>query len=174
MANIQYVSGNILAAKEEYIVQQTCCTALRAHGLSATIAAQWPTINPYKGRRCFKNNWAILEDRPQPGSIKIYEETHDGQKVICLFGQYQHGKPGAYKDPLGITSTTPPDTFQDRFTYFKQGLVEIGKLNPTSIAFPYRIGCGLAGGNWDDYKGAIEEWAAAALPSTVNVVIYVL
>jgi hypothetical protein len=33
----QVISGNLLEAAEEYISQQTCCTALKAHGLSEAI-----------------------------------------------------------------------------------------------------------------------------------------
>ena len=29
-----------------------------------------------------------------------------------------------------------------------------------SIAFPYLIGCGLAGGEWNDYKAAIESFSS--------------
>jgi hypothetical protein len=31
--------------------------------------------------------------------------------------------------------------------------------NIISIAFPYKIGCGLAGGKWEDYESMIYKFA---------------
>lgn len=159
--------GDLLNSAEEYIVQQCCCTALKAHGLSATIAERWNSINPYIHRRRLRYNWAKVEDRPIPGSIQVLKQ--DDRSVICLFGQYIHGKPGVYKDPA---STGIPDTYEDRFRYFQEGLEHITELRPRSVAFPYKIGCGLAGGDWKKYKQALEDWAKRN-PS-IHVVVYKL
>ena len=159
--------GDLLDATEDYIVQQCCCTALKPYGLSAAIATRWPTVNPYNGRRRLRYNWAKLEDRPLPGTIQVLEEA--GREVICLFGQYTHAKPGVYDDPA-MTGT--PDTYDDRLRYFQMGLEEITKLRPKSVAFPFKIGCGLAGGDWKKYKQAIDEWAARN--PDIQVVIYKL
>lgn len=143
--------GNLLDADEAYIVQQCCCTSVKPHGLSAAIAERFPEANPYACRRRLKYNWARLEDRPQPGSVQVMG------RVICLFGQYTHSKPGAYADPA---NTGTPDDYASRLEYFRRGLEEIARLNPASVAFPYRIGCGLAGGDWKLYQKAIADWSA--------------
>lgn len=155
--------ADLLNATEDYIVQQCCCTAVKPHGLSAAIAARWPSVNPYTGRRRLRYNWAKVEDRPSPGTIQVLE------KVICLFGQYTHSKPGVYEDPA-MTGT--PDSYDDRLRYFQMGLEEISKLRPKSVAFPFKIGCGLAGGDWKKYKQAIDSWAGRN--ADIEVVIYVL
>lgn len=81
------IQGNLLEADTEYIVQQNCCTAVRAHGLSQIIANKWPEINPYKDRKSFKGNWSIAKDRPEPGSILVYEfeDPNTIKGVICAF-----------------------------------------------------------------------------------------
>ena len=38
-------------------------------------------------------------------------------------------------------------------------LTEIAKLKPTSLAFPYNIGCGLAGGDLDKYYPTLQEFS---------------
>mmetsp|Transcript_27564 Transcript_27564/g.51425 ORF Transcript_27564/g.51425 Transcript_27564/m.51425 type:complete len:92 (+) Transcript_27564:758-1033(+) len=43
----------------------------------------------------------------------------------------------------------------------------------TSLALPYEIGCGLAGGNWVDHLACTREEQAASRPS-VRVVIFKL
>ena len=43
---------------------------------------------------------------------------------------------------------------------FKACLHEISAIEDmNSIAFPWMIGCGLAGGNWDNYQSRIEEFS---------------
>ena len=143
--------GDLLKASTEYIVQQNCCTAVRAHGLSEIIASKWSEVNPYKDRKKYKGNWAVKEDRPEPGTIMVYELVYPEQRedqlkgVICAFAQYCHGKPGIYKDPLGLDKK---DKSTDRIGYFRECIETITELNPKSVGFPYRIGCGLAGGDW--------------------------
>lgn len=67
---------------------------------------------------------------------------------------------------------TTPDSRADRIRYFQSGLDEIAKLKPTSLAFPYMIGCGLAGGDWPTYRKMLEEFAAK-MPET-KIVLYSL
>ncbi len=152
---IQIVNGDLLSSKSQYIVQQTCCTALTAHGLSDIIAKTWPTINPYACRKRLFRNWATVDTRDCPGTIKVYQNS-EGPSVICAFAQYTHGKPGKYEDPA---KQSVVDDATSRLLYFKQCLDHISALNPTSVSFPFRIGCGLAGGNWTLYSAALESWA---------------
>jgi O-acetyl-ADP-ribose deacetylase (regulator of RNase III) len=144
------VNGNLLDATADYIVQQCCCTALKPSGLSKAIADKWPEANPYKNRRRYKYNWAVAEDRPQPGTIATYG------RVVCAFAQVCQGKPGAYKDPLGLDQN---DSAANRADYFAKCLEAILDLKPASVAFPYKIGCGLAGGSWHIYEDIIKKWS---------------
>ena len=160
---IQIVNGNILDAKEEYILQQCCCTAVRPHGLSETISLFWKDANIYSLRRGIgKRNLAVMEDRPEPGTIQVIGK----RKIICAFAQVAMGKPGIY-DSCG-----KPDSQENRYNYFIECLNKITELNPNSIAVPYKIGCGLAGGNWDTYYNALNTWANEN--PNINIVIYKL
>lgn len=169
------VKGDLLKADTEYIIQQTCCTAIKAHGLSEHIAAKWPQINPYKERKKLKGNWSVAEDRPEPGSILIYEfdvPKITGLKgVICAFAQYCHGRPHIYKDPLELDEKFG-DNPVDRIRYFKECLEGIASLNPKSVGFPYKIGSGLAGGSWIKYEKLIQDWSD--LHPDIDVRIYKL
>lgn len=161
---LEFISGNLLEAETEFIVQQCCCTAIKSHGLSADIASKWSDVNPYKSRRQYFRNWAIEDDRPIPGSIEIYEfETHDSYKywpkgVICAFAQYNHGKSGKYIDPLKLDKKYG-DSPDNRIQYFKDCLDLIASQKIKSIGFPYKIGCGLAGGCWEKYLSIIKKWS---------------
>ena len=52
------------------------------------------------------------------------------------------------------------DTPQEREQWFAQCLEELGQCDSyQNLAFPYQIGCGLAGGNWSRYLSMIEDFA---------------
>lgn len=162
-SNICKVEGDILAADEDYIVQQCCCTAVRGAGLSKAIATRFPDANPYANRRPIKKggNTALPEDRTTPGTALILGK----RKIACLFAQYAQGKPG---------TNEVPDSATDRLNYFEQALNDLISKIPesSSLAIPYKIGCGLAGGDWSAYKRVLRKMAAAH--PTLTFVIYQL
>ena len=52
------------------------------------------------------------------------------------------------------------DTPQEREQWFAQCLEELGQCDSyQNLAFPYQIGCGLAGGNWSRYLAMIQDFA---------------
>jgi len=133
-------------------VHQCNCTSTYSKGLSSAIFKRWPHAEAYKGRS--RNS--------QPGTIDVKGEEGKKRLVINLFGQYGPGKPKASGN----------DTKQSRANYFRQGLDSIAKLpNLKSLAFPFHIGCGLAGGSWIEYEKMLKHFASQ-LPSSVKIVIY--
>lgn len=169
ISNLQFQKGDLLDAKEDYIVQQNCCIACRPHGLSQTIADRYPYANPYQLLIPMKKggNTATEETRYIPGTCEIFGSGEE-RKVACLFGQYAMGKPGKYNS-FGI-----PDTAEDRIRYFEEALEDLVRQIPhtSSVAFPYKIGCGLAGGNWVKYSMILQKFAKKN-PS-MKIVVYSL
>lgn len=55
---------------------------------------------------------------------------------------------GPYPQPLSICPLLP-----------HQGLEALAQLDAQSFAFPHLIGCGLAGGDWQQYEAALEAFA---------------
>lgn len=160
---ISFVKGDILDSQEQYLCQQCNCISVRSHGLSQQIASRYPHANPYAlrsqlGRRnhCIKDHIAV------PGTIDVLG-TGDQRRVICMYAQYGMGKPGSY-------GSTISDSHHEREQWFISCLRKIGDLHPESIALPYRIGCGLAGGDWDRYLNIIKDWSSDN-PS-IKIVIY--
>ena len=143
---LKIVNDDLLNAKEQYICQQTNCISVNAHGLSETIRVKLG-VDPYSLRRALNGrNHAIAEDCDVPGTIKVFKN------VICMLAQYGMGKPYKYGNKV-------EDSFEKRLLWFKTCLFEISKLKPSSVAFPYNIGCGLAGGNWEDYLAALNHFS---------------
>lgn len=89
-----------------------------------------------------------------PGTIAI--RGH----VINTFAQDWWGRP-----------QPPHDSAERRLQHFNDCLEAIGDISGLeSVAFPYKIGCGLARGDWAAYRSALEKFAADNPGVTVTVV----
>ena len=48
------------------------------------------------------------------------------------------------------------ESYEQRLNWFKSCIDKISKIpDLKQVAFPYGIGCGLAGGRWEDYEKLI-------------------
>lgn len=150
-------SGDLLEATEDFIVQQCNCIALKPHGLSASITKKFPFADSYGIRRGLSGNLAIPEDRNIPGTISIMGNGQDQRFVINMFGQYSYGSSYSTLNK----NKQWQDSYEDRQLWFKNCLECISKkVKPKNLAFPYNIGCGLAGGNWEkDYYPMLEQFS---------------
>lgn len=156
------IEGDLLkmpTGEGNYIVQQCCCTCTKPAGLSAAIAKKWPALNPYAGRKAVgRTHTATLETRDKFGSAKlIRDEAHD-VNLICLFAQYGPGKAGTYEDDFVEPVN---DGATNRLKKFTTALTKIASIAPagSTLYFPYGIGSGLAGGKWENYLAAINDFS---------------
>lgn len=90
-----------------------------------------------------------------PGSIIVCG------KVVNMFAQIGPGK-----------GRGPADSPDQRLQYFRLCLQQLGQALPADArtAFPYKIGCGLACGNWDDYHADLQQFARSH-PSMEVVIV---
>ena len=147
-------TGNLLESDADYIVQQCNCLTVRAHGLSADIAARFPDSDPYAARRPLgKRNLAQETDRGEPGTIQVLG------RVVCLMAQWRPGNTGSryfHRYP----ESDPPETAAQREKWFRACLEELAIICAGKrVAFPDHIGCGMAGGDWEYYEQMIETFA---------------
>ena len=150
------------------IVQQENCIGCDGRGLADAIAKKLPYGCSYKNRRRMPpaNKFAVPDDRSTPGTIDVRKPptalsgTNAGCPIVInLFAQWGMGAPGKYNR---VSPAPPSDSARTREYWFRDCLHAIAQINPPleSIAFPYKIGCGLAGGNWVAYEAMIFEFAA--------------
>lgn len=133
------VQGSLLTSRCKYIAHQCNCISQNALGLAQNIFEKFPYSNVYKGRGVHKST---------PGTISIHGNGNDERYVINMFSQFYPGKP-----------KPPRDSKEKRLEWFENCLKDISEIpNLTSIGFPYKIGCGLAQGNWDKYLKKLEEF----------------
>jgi len=163
-SNLSYKTGDILTAKEEYIVHQCNCTTSTSAGLAAAISSKFPNAAPYANRRPDPTRLSrcLPEDAAKPGTIQIWRSPEpETPNFIGLYAQYGPGKPSG-EDSKG--------TREEWFRLCMELVAEVEGVK--SIALPWRIGCGLAGGDWETYEGIITEWAKNH--KDIQVVIYKL
>lgn len=152
----EIIKGNILDAKEDYIAQQCNCLTTTPHGLSKAISKAYSWGDPYSTRTALRRNCAIKEHRDSPGTIRILRDpTNTSSKaIVCMFAQWAPGRPRVFKS----YPEWDKDTYDARVQWFKSCLNEMKEIETDSIAFPWTIGCGLAGGDWTIYKALIEDF----------------
>jgi len=150
----EIIDGDILDCKEKHIAHQVNALMINRNGHAAGVAAvifkKFPTSDIYK-RNAVDATYLI-----KLGGVIKRLDLQKKKTIYNIVGQL---KPG-YPDKLGDDS----DIF--RLRGFSQALKSIhAEIGEEPIAMPYKIGCGLAGGNWSVYEEIIKR-------SPLNVVLY--
>ena len=132
---ITHKKGDLLKATEKVIGHQVNCHGAAA-GLAGAIFRKWPTA---------ERDYQQLIKRCQPkallGMSQLTGEQRDGHIICNLFGQFN---PGADYNPQRL----------------EQALTMLGntaRIMNWSVALPYRLSCGICGGDWDEVLQIIER-----------------
>lgn len=132
---LEIINGNLLDSPDTYIAHQCNCVTKGASGVARAIFDKWPTANDYAEGTHGKF-----------GEVKIHQ-VGIPKFIVNMFTQYNTGDQSA-------------DEGKDREVAFGNALLFMSRnlsrhsqelKIPLTISFPYLIGCGLAGGNWDHY-----------------------
>jgi O-acetyl-ADP-ribose deacetylase (regulator of RNase III) len=161
---IEIITGDLLEAKEKYITHQCNCLTQNSAGTAKAIFDKFPHANTYERRiRLLDGTNSIVD---VPGTIVVLGDGKEQRYVINMYAQYYPGKP---KYPLSTK-----DGSKAREKFFHQCLLRIAQLpNLESIAFPWKIGCNLGGGNWEYYLGTLTNFAKYVKEQqNARVVIY--
>ena len=131
---IIYKTGNLLNAQTDVIAHQVNCQGVMGAGVAKQIKEKWPNVYKeycsYYLNKC--DNIPDLLGRCQ------LVEISDTQYVANLFGQQHYGKSGK--------RYTSYDAIYNALTSLAMQMLDNGMY---SVAIPYKMSCGLAGGDWD-------------------------
>jgi len=138
------------------LCHQGNCVTTHARGFAEALFRQVPGANVYRAYH--------ESGRPRiPGTIDVTEcllPDLPGRRlhVATLFAQ---NRPGGN------------DFGEPRLLWFRQCLDQIELLcqggQYRGLAFPWSVGCGLAGGDWRDYEKALLDFAVANPSLTVTL-----
>lgn len=128
-------TGNLMRATETVIAHQVNCHGA-AGGLAAAVFRKYPKA---------ENDYHQLLDRMQPkallGMAHFTGQQRDGHIICNLFGQFY---PGAdYR----------PDRLEQALTM----LGNTARIMGWSVALPYKLSCGICGGDWNEVQQIIER-----------------
>ena len=136
---------NLLDANETIIGHQVNCFGAAA-GLAAAIFRKWPYA-----RKDYTDLTTRLPGKMILGMAQYTGQQRDGHIICNLYGQYEAG--AAY-NPQKL----------------EQALDQLGNFARAmnySVALPWRLSCGICGGDWDEVQKIIERTMDG-----VNCVIY--
>ncbi|UWS55264.1 Appr-1-p processing protein [Bacillus subtilis] len=144
---IKIVKGNILDASEDIIVQQVNCKGVMGAGLAKAILNKYPNVKKeYQSFRNFNLNKGLTE-KDLLGLVN-YVRVSDVKVIANIFGQ------------VNIKKNRFDNTVFTKTDALTRGLKEVKELSKQlnkSVAIPYGIGCGLAGGDWNIISELIES-----------------
>lgn len=136
---IKFYNGNLLNSNAGIIAHQVNARGVMGSGVALAVKTKYPEV--------FQSYRKFFEE----GKLKLgkvdFAKTNDGKIVANMCGQDRYGKDGKqYTDYEALEKC-----FDKTQRYMKENGIE-------SIAFPYKIGCGTGGGDWNVVFGMIKEY----------------
>jgi len=138
---------NILKVKKGLICHQVNCKGIMGGGLALSIKKKWSHVyNLYM--QSHKDGKLKLGFTQIISVNRNGVNVHDWLYVANMCGQNMYGRGYRYTDYDALR------------TCFK-GVADLDYIYP--IYVPYKMGCGLAGGDWNIVKKIIEEEIPSAI-----------
>lgn len=137
---IKNINGNIFDSTENLIVHQTNCIGVMGGGIALQIKRLYRNVFIEYLTLCnsYKEKSNLL------GKIQVIAVS-ETRSIVNLFGQLD----------IGGVQDTDYVAFENGLKLLSEYMI---KNKISSVAFPYKIGCGLGGGNWNFILKLIEKY----------------
>ena len=133
---IRIVNGNLLDANENIIAHQANCRGSMGAGVATQIREKWPDICADYVTFCSAHHRSGRELLGEMWVSQTFNEYGMPIEVCHLFGQDGYGGGGCNTDYISLRKAL-------------LRLKNYAMRSHSSIAMPYKIGCGLGGGDWE-------------------------
>lgn len=135
--SIKVIDGDLFDATAPIICHQVNCQGKMGSGVAKQICAKYPAV--------YRQYMYLCGDKSPSELLGHAQFIYGTDKIVVnMFAQDKYGYDGCrYTD----------------YPAFTQCLHGIAKkvASGETIAMPYKIGCGLAGGDWNTVYGLIEK-----------------
>jgi len=131
---MKIIEGNLLEIEKGVMVHQVNCQKIAGAGLALQIRNKWP--------QWYKD--FILYPNPHLGNVQLFH-VREELWIANLYAQDRYGKDGK--------CYTDYQAFGVCLKWIRDNLYFHGQM----FYFPYKIGCGWAGGDWNIISGLIEK-----------------
>ena len=161
---IEYKIGDLLKdCTAPFLVHQVNCMGIMGGGIAAQIREQNPKVYEDYAKLCSKQRHVgELLGCTQVLEVDNFDPTENCQYIINCFAQERVSN---------SSKMTSYDALDECFTGVHKYCNEVFPLGCT-IGIPYKIGCGLGGGNWRIVEAIITKNFPPSC--NVNVEIWVL
>lgn len=132
------VKGDVLKAPFQIIAHQVNCKGVMGAGLAKQIKQKYPMAYERYKDHCQRG--AYLGDC-------VGCDTPDHHYIMNIFAQDGYGRDKVYTDYDAMYQS-----FRRGISEFRERACEGRYVAQLTIAIPYMIGCGLAGGDWDEVQ----------------------
>lgn len=137
IGSYELIHADALAVNADVIVHQTNCKGVMGAGIAKQVRDQFPDVFTKYKALCdrYRTNTSELL-----GTCQFVEEN--GKTICNAFGQDGFKRPGCNTD----------------YNALRECFKAIAKrYSERTVALPYKIGCGLAGGDWNIVEAMIKE-----------------
>jgi len=134
------VSGNILDCEEGIIVHQVNFAGVMGAGLALQVKRKYPIVFSRYIESCNSLTWESVLSGGAVDFVKVNPKLY----VANLFAQRHYGT----------------DRTHTNYEYFRTGMKTLARFSireKLPVAIPYKIGCGLAGGDWQLVSDIIQN-----------------
>lgn len=137
---INIVNGDLLKSELPVIGHQVNCLGIMGAGIAKTIKSKWFNVFTEYTKFCNK----FVSDRELLGKCQLVEVDDNMTGYVAnLFGEYSFAEAVA---PFEGNRHTDYEALKEALLSFKAQVKEKGFKD---AGIPYKLGCGLAGGDWD-------------------------
>jgi len=139
---MQIIKGDILKVKYGIVCHQVNCKGKMGAGIALAIRKKWPVV--YKDYiENYRAGNLIL------GTVIISTIIPHELLIANLCGQFNYGRKGIYTNYNAVETC----------------LKHVNEINTTGlpIYIPHKMGCALAGGNWNIVSDIIEKTIPTAI-----------
>lgn len=157
MAIVKYIKGSVLDAPQKYIGHCVNAQNVMGGGVAKVLYKKYPEVKKVYHEQ---TEWHLYMAKQH--SVDLLGDYHtivtlDGKKIFNIYTQEYYG----YREKKYVSY----DAIYDAFVCIAESYGQNGE----SIAIP-KIGCGLAGGNWDVVSRIIDD----ATGDDLDVYVYYL
>ena len=142
-----YVKGNLLESPVHIIAHQVNCLGIMGGGIALQIKKKWPPV--FEKYKEFIADWEYCNEGELPLGHCYAVEWDRDRTIVNIFGQ--NGIGGMATDYEAVRKA-----FIELRKYLIDDL-QYRRGSQIPVGIPYKMGCGLGGGDWDVYREMLQE-----------------
>jgi hypothetical protein len=145
---LKTINKNILDVESGIICQQVNSKGVMGSGLAKQIKDKWPIV--FDKYSLHINHFKMCKLEKYILGSYVWADVTTEIQVLNIFGQDNYGRDKQYTDYKAV---------EQSFKMFKADINRsvLAKNTLKQMYVPFKMGCGLGGGDWTTYSAIIEK-----------------